>query len=57
MPGSVPFKRGHEHQQVLTTTEARQGQTLGVVRYVLFLSLLLAFIAFVLIYAIYFWPG
>ena len=45
---------GHE---VVTTTEARQDNTLGVMRYVLGISLTLAVIAFIIVYAIYFWPA
>ena len=39
---------------VLTTQEARQGKELGVMRYVLHISLALAVIAGVIVYAIFF---
>ena len=39
---------------VLTAEEARQGKELGVMRYVLHISLALAVIAGVIIYAIFF---
>ena len=39
---------------VLSTEEARQGKELGVMRYVLFISLALALIAGVVVYAIFF---
>jgi hypothetical protein len=44
-----------EHgRTVLTAEEARQGKELGVVRYVLQISLALAVIAGIIIYAIFF---
>ena len=46
--------RHDEGGEVVTTTEARQGNTLGVMRYVLGISLTLAVIAFIIVYAIYF---
>ena len=39
---------------ILTAEEARQGKELGVVRYVLFVSLTLSVIAGVVIYAVFF---
>ncbi len=44
----------HSDHTVLKTEDARQGVTLGSVRYVLFISLGLAVIAGVVLYAIYF---
>ena len=44
-----------EHgKTVLNAQEARQGKELGVVRYVLYISLALSVIAGVVLYAIYF---
>ena len=44
-----------EHgRTVLNTEEARQGKELGVVRYVLHISLALAVIAGIVIYAVFF---
>ena len=41
-------------KETLTAQEARQGKELGVMRYVLFISLALAVIAGVIIYTIFF---
>jgi len=43
-----------DHKTILTTQQARQGKTLGVMRYVLGISLGLAVLAGVIIYASYF---
>jgi hypothetical protein len=40
-----------DHKTVLTTQEARQGKTLGVMRYVLGVSLALAVVAGIIVYA------
>ena len=42
------------HKTVLTAQEARQGKELGVMRYVLYISLGLSVIAGIVIYAIFF---
>lgn len=55
-PQLKPSQETNSHT-VVTATEARQGNTLGVVRYVLAISLMLALIAFVVLYAVYFWPA
>ena len=44
----------HEHPADLDAQEARQGKELGVMRYVLHISLALSVIAGVVIYAIFF---
>ena len=45
---------GEEPQTHLSGTEARAGQKLGVMRYVLHISLALAVIAGIVIYAVFF---
>ena len=45
---------GEHGRTVLSAEEARQGKELGVMRYVLHISLALAVIAGVVLYAIYF---
>lgn len=44
----------HDGRTVLSAQEARQGKELGVMRYVLHISLALAVIAGVVLYAIFF---
>ena len=44
----------HDGKTVLSAREARQGKELGVMRYVLHISLALAVIAGVVLYAIFF---
>jgi len=44
----------HDGKTVLSAQDARQGKELGVMRYVLHISLALAVIAGVIIYAIFF---
>ncbi|HEX3754400.1 MAG TPA: hypothetical protein VHV26_04930 [Rhizomicrobium sp.] len=43
-----------DHKTVLTAEQARQGKELGVMRYVVHISLALAVIAGVILYFIYF---
>jgi len=43
-----------DHRTILNAEQARQGKELGVVRYVLYISLALAVIAGVVLYRIYF---
>jgi L-lactate permease len=43
-----------DHKTVLTAEQARQGKELGVMRYVLHISLALAVIAGIVIYVIFF---
>ncbi len=43
-----------DHKTILSAQEARQGKEMGVVRYVLSISLALAVAAGILLYAIYF---
>ena len=59
MTETVPLKQVNEPEaeEVVSATDARQGNTLGVMRYVLAISLMLAATAFIIIYAVYFWPA
>jgi hypothetical protein len=48
-----PVEDADAHHLVVTTTEARQGETHHNVRYVLGISLMLALIAFAILYVVY----
>jgi hypothetical protein len=48
-----PAQETSSYKRILTTTEARQGETYHNVRYVLAISLVLALIAFAILYAVY----
>jgi hypothetical protein len=54
MPRNEEIKMADRGKVTLTAQEARQGKELGVMRYVLHISLALAVIAGVVVYAIFF---
>jgi hypothetical protein len=54
MPRNEEIKMADQGKVTLTAQEARQGKELGVMRYVLHISLALSVIAGVVIYAIFF---
>jgi hypothetical protein len=54
MPRNEEIKMADHGKITLTAQEARQGKELGVMRYVLHISLALSVIAGVVIYAIFF---
>ena len=54
MPRNEEIKMADQGKVTLTAQEARQGKELGVMRYVLHISLALSVIAGVVVYAIFF---
>jgi len=54
MPRNEEIKMADQGKVTLTAQEARQGKELGVMRYVLNISLALSVIAGVVVYAIFF---